>query len=224
MLNWAVSQRTTVNLVLLLPFVKLGHLQGQLRDKPTNTKVLTLTTLCEAGPNLRDKTTNTKVLILHCMKLGQTTETRQWTPRSHYCLLLNSTKQSRQDNGHPRTTSGVLSPTRLSLGVEDGSRRTLVAALDDAFRTLVKHVTAARLVGVPSIMATIAGRLIAAVCFGDVQQVLASSSLGREDGFFLRTVQLVQRSLVFAHQMARRPFAARVWLQAVTQTHAVSVT
>ena len=158
------------------------------------------------------------------MKLGRTRETRQWTPRSHYCLLLHWTKRRRRDNGHPRPTSGVLSPTRLSLGVEDGSRRTLVAALDDAFRTLVKHVTAARLVGVPSIMTAIAGRLIAAVCFGDVQQVLASSRLGREDGFFLRTVQLVQRSLVFAHQMARRPFAAWVWLQAVTQTHAASVT
>ena len=182
------------------------------------------TTLCETGPNQRDKTTNTKVLILHCVKLGQTTETRQWTPLSHYCLLLNWTKERRRDNGHQRPTSGVLSPTRLSLGVEDGSRRTLVAALDDAFRTLVKHVTAARLVGVPSIMAAIARRLIAAVCFGDVQQVLASSRLGREDGFFLRTVQLVQRSLVFAHQMARRPFAARVWLQTVTQTHAASVT
>ena len=67
-----------VNLVLLLPSVKLGHAQRQQRDKPTNIKVVILT-LCETGPNQRDKTTNTKVLILHCVKLGQTTETRQWT-------------------------------------------------------------------------------------------------------------------------------------------------
>ena len=175
---------------------------GRIREIQDNEHQGLNITLCETGPNHRNKTVD------YC----------------HYCLLLNWTKERRRDNGHPRPTSGVLSPTSLSLGVEDGSRRTLVAALDNAFRTLVKHVTAARLVGVPSIMAAIAGRLIAAVCFGDVQQVLASSRLGREDGFFLRTVQLVQRSLVFAHQMARRPFAARVWLQAVTQTHAASMT
>ena len=112
----------------------------------------------------------------------------------------------------PRPTSGVLSPTRLSLRVKDGSRRALKAALDDVVGTLVKHVTAARLIRVPSIMAALAGRLEPSVSFGDVQQVLASSRLRREDGFFLRAVHLVNGSLVLAHQVARRPFETRMWL------------
>lgn len=108
--------------------------------------------------------------------------------------------------------------------MEDSTGGALEATLDDVVGTLVEDATATRLIRVPAVMAALARRLHAAVRLGDVHPALAAQRVRGEDGFVLRTLQLLEGALVFAQQVARRPLATGVWLQTVAQPHAAPVT